>query len=331
MERKEISVLITVYERSEFINDAIRSVLNQDVSPEVYEIIVISNLPIHIVEEKLRSKIKFIETNEREVGKKYLLGMNESTGKIITFLDDDDLYLNNRLGTILRKFKNSGGKIYYHNSFNLINASGMNVKSTFKKRLQEFSSSGNRVDVVGKRKLSTLVKLKKIGADFNMSSIAVSRDILRDPGLLLYSSIKSPDIFLFFDWIKSDASIYIDTEVLTQYRIRDEMDNPINKTVNPERDLNTLGFRQRSMILDFAGNSGNKVLQKYAWYEWYDFLLYSDLTRLKHRVVRKRGLVFEYASQLPCSKYYLVRYFVRYYFLYFAALAYPKIIDFLNY
>ena len=85
-----ISVIITLYNRTQFIHEAIESVINQTLNKDLYEIILISNIPIDTSNYGKIVELSIIE--DKEIGKMYQRGLEISKGKIITFLDDDDLF-----------------------------------------------------------------------------------------------------------------------------------------------------------------------------------------------------------------------------------------------
>ena len=102
------SVIITTYNRKNYLLRAINSVLQQNFSS--YEIIVIDDHSIDNIEEliKLFKNINYIKLDKKYgVAKARNIGMQNSNGKYIAFLDDDDEYLpyflNKTYRTIIEK------------------------------------------------------------------------------------------------------------------------------------------------------------------------------------------------------------------------------------
>lgn len=85
-----ISVIVTMYNRTQYVHEAIKSVVNQTLNRSLYEIIIVSNMPVDISEYGKNVKFRLIE--EEQIGKMYSIGVELSKGDIITFLDDDDIY-----------------------------------------------------------------------------------------------------------------------------------------------------------------------------------------------------------------------------------------------
>ena len=115
MKRPFISVIITAYNRREFIRDAVNSIINSMLPEDEYEIIVIKNFRDEYVDnivEKIGGKSIF--TNLISIGAKAALGIDAAEGDVITFLEDDDMYLPDRLEIIRKVFDNDPSLIYYH-------------------------------------------------------------------------------------------------------------------------------------------------------------------------------------------------------------------------
>lgn len=99
-----ITVLITAYNRKEYLIKAVNSVLNQTLDKSYYEIIVIKNFKDNYIDDYLtNNNIKNIIMDGTE-GDYILKGMEESRGKIISFLDDDDIFHNEKLQYIYITF-----------------------------------------------------------------------------------------------------------------------------------------------------------------------------------------------------------------------------------
>ena len=116
MKRPLISVIVTAYNRREFIRDAVNSAINSVLPKDEYEIIVIKNFRDEYVDnivEKIGGKSIF--TNLISIGAKAALGIDAAEGDVITFLEDDDMYLPDRLEIIRKVFDNDPSLIYYHN------------------------------------------------------------------------------------------------------------------------------------------------------------------------------------------------------------------------
>ncbi|SMD30810.1 glycosyltransferase family 2 protein [Picrophilus oshimae] len=123
------SILITVYDRREYVERAIKSVKNQILND--LEIIVISNIDL-----KLDDDIIYIRSHEKSLSGKIIEGISMASGDVICFLEDDDEFKPEKLVKISKYF--DMGYDYVHNALitdnadkgKIINIPGFNMSST---------------------------------------------------------------------------------------------------------------------------------------------------------------------------------------------------------
>ena len=91
-----ISIIVPTYGRPSLLNDALRSLLNQDLSPEKYEVIVVDNKPTgevrSLVEElelQTRRAIRYMEESNPGLHNGRHAGAKAARGEILVFVDDD--------------------------------------------------------------------------------------------------------------------------------------------------------------------------------------------------------------------------------------------------
>ena len=112
-----ISVIITAYDRKEFLLNAIKSALNQTLDKKYYEIIVIKNFRDENIDDFIiENKIVEIISNDNSLAGKLIEALNVAKGTVISFLDDDDLFSSNKLEVVYNKFKSNNNICYYHNT-----------------------------------------------------------------------------------------------------------------------------------------------------------------------------------------------------------------------
>jgi len=110
-----ISVIITAHNRREFLLDAVNSALNQTLPKDEYEVIVVKNFEDKSIDKFLEEHgVKNIVTNEGPLGAKIAKGVEESRGEVISLLEDDDLWLPQKLEKVKQVFQDEN-VIYYHN------------------------------------------------------------------------------------------------------------------------------------------------------------------------------------------------------------------------
>jgi glycosyltransferase involved in cell wall biosynthesis len=181
-----ISVIVTAYNRKNFLLNALKSVVNQTLDKKHYEIIVIKNYTDDIVDNFInKNNIKNIVI-DGTIGEFLYAGVKGSNGEILAFLDDDDLFTEDKLEVVFNKFKANNNLGYYHNGH-------ITVNDEYKQLDENVTNN----------------------IFFNISSISINRNILNIDNL---KEIKSnTDDFMYLSALESDMTIYDEKEKLTYY------------------------------------------------------------------------------------------------------------------
>ncbi|MDG7044903.1 MAG: glycosyltransferase [Nitrososphaerota archaeon] len=183
-------MLITAFNRKNYIKQAINSVLHQDLDGEKFEVIVLKNFRDAYIDQIIENNSLRCFTIDGSIGKYLYEGVINSNGEIISFLDDDDLFLPNKLSIIYREFKNND-LAYYHNNHIKIDEMGNIIETPF--------------------------SLLNRPVDFNMSSISIRKSVLD------INAIKSlqtaPDTATYISALNSGMKIVDSKKILTYYRI----------------------------------------------------------------------------------------------------------------
>ncbi len=162
-----VSVILTTYNRDRFLPEAIQSILAQDYQD--FELFLIDDGSTDNTWKKIQPYHHLLtyirHTSNKGISAARNTGIRNSSGKLICFLDSDDLWENKKLSSQITFLqKNSGYQIVYTNETWLRDGSWLNQKSKHKK------FSGYIFD--------KLLPLCLISA----SSIMVSRQILDQTG-----------------------------------------------------------------------------------------------------------------------------------------------------
>ncbi|MEM3859572.1 MAG: glycosyltransferase, partial [Candidatus Micrarchaeaceae archaeon] len=185
-----------------------------------FEVIIISNFdfPVEDVPPGL-SLTKIIM--DGTLGEFLYEGITRAKNDIIAFLDDDDLWDRNRLKEILEIFTSDSTISYYHNSCRFIDLENRDVLPLVNnpKRFDEVKMKVRAGMKVTPSSISDITKLVNMGAEFNLSSIAVLRRDLIDSLRFLKRIPTAPDIFVFWTIIALGGVVYMDNRRLTSYRI----------------------------------------------------------------------------------------------------------------
>ena len=202
-----ISVIITAYNRKEFLLSAIKSVLNQTLDKKYYEIIVIKNFQDKNIDNFINeNKIKHI-LMEGTMGEFLYKGISEANGEIISFLDDDDLFFENKLDIVYKEFKKDNNIVYYHNWCVPRNRNG---------KILNTNSINNSPDI-------------------NMSAIAIKTSIVKIDQTNKINISMAPDILMYLCALESNKEIIEGKEKLTYYMLHNSTSNIVSKNFEEYR------------------------------------------------------------------------------------------------
>ena len=217
-----ISVIITAYNRKEFLLNAIKSVLNQTIDKKYYEIIVIKNFREQNIDDFInKNKIIGIVSNQESLIGKLVEALNIARGTVISFLDDDDLFFENKLGIVYKKFRKDNNIIYYHNCYVPINTNGKTINV-------------NKVN---------------IDPDFNMSSISIKKSIVKINNADKINMLQDTLMYLYA--LESNEKIINGREKLTYYMVHNSASNIVatNFEEYRERALTIIEETLKSYII----------------------------------------------------------------------------------
>ena len=224
-----ISVIVTAHDRTNYIANALNSLVSQNLSRDKFEVLVVKNFQIPEIEEKIEKSgyTPIPSPKDSTIGWDLYTGIVQSKGKILCFLDDDDIYKPNRLEIILDQF-NSYDISYLKNEVYFIDDSGLTIQ---KPHRLEITRSKVIKSKDFRRNISYLNRVK---ADFNMSSICVSRKLLTDELLSFLKNRLSiaPDTFMLCAALSDHYPIMILKERITGYRLN----NSTTKVTQINRD-----------------------------------------------------------------------------------------------
>lgn len=203
------TVIVTAHKRKAFIKDAIKSIMENSLSPT--EIVVVKNFNDSEIDSFLGAyHINNIYTDDETLGGKISLGISQSSGDIIFFLEDDDLFSKDKIREVIYKFSEYDIG-FYHNAQEIFSD----------KAIGSYSSTDNRGFVyysdIDSLKLKKL--LFKFKAGFNVSSIVINRDLAMSCIDLLRNVKITVDTFLLFCAIENKLPVMIDFRRLTHYRV----------------------------------------------------------------------------------------------------------------
>jgi len=250
MKKPEISIIIIAYNRKKFLFDAIKSSLNQTLSRNKYEIIVIKNFKDENID-------KFIEINgiknilmEGTLGKFLSEGIKIANGDIISFLDDDDYFNAVKLEKVSQIFEKNKDIVYFHNNHILINEGKKFIKKN------GFLES---LKINSEELLKKSLNINYFG--FNLSSISIKKDYYIKYSNLLTELKTHSDDFILFCALDEPTTIYMDSSYLTYYRVHNSQSN-INIYKRNEENIKIYGLRKVSILSSYC-EASNYMLKNF--------------------------------------------------------------------
>jgi glycosyltransferase involved in cell wall biosynthesis len=170
------------------VAQAVQSALNQTLSKNLYEIILTKNFSTSFDEEWSKKGVKILYFNERGQGIRVKHALSYCRGKVIAFLDDDDLWAPRKLERVFEVFSSDPNVVYYHNGI-----------CVFGKNLAP-------------RRLST-------SGCYNSSCMSIRKDILNNNLVYLEKIKNNIDVFFWVVAGISGGKMVFDNKPLTYYRI----------------------------------------------------------------------------------------------------------------
>ena len=252
-----ISVIIVAYNRKMYVKQAVESVLNQTYDKNKYEIIVVKNFHDEDIDKFLiANKVNNIFSLNDEYGKQLSIGISNSNGDIICFLDDDDLFDENKLKRVYQIF-NAYEIMYYRNSYKNIDENRNEVHNNellnFEKPLYYKNSFNTPLNII-----SRIV---------NMSGTCIKKSFISkylDPLSKLYIT---PDRFINeLPYIEDIGSFY-DSEKLSLYRVHESSSHTKikdkNAFINKQLLVTERAIKDHKFLLEFEKNTKMELLMKY--------------------------------------------------------------------
>jgi len=215
----EISVIIIAYNRKDYLIQAVQSAINQQFDREKYEIIIVKNFTDPDIDHFLNvNGVKNIFSSNISIGSKFTEGIRSARGEIICLLEDDDIFLPNKLDVVYSVFLRNPNLCYYHNNAGFIDGSG-NIMNNFDTVSTRKIKRVGEMYVKADEKDKKVFRLFDIGSYWNNSCICIRKSFYTKYMDTL-SRIKTFfDGAIFYSALISDGDIIITPETLTYYRI----------------------------------------------------------------------------------------------------------------
>ncbi len=209
--------MVTAYNRTTFLKHSIGSIFAQNLNEIKTEIIIVSNFDFPIDTNRKDVRIRKI-IMEGTIGEFLYQGIKESSGDLIAFLDDDDLWERGRLKRVIEVFSDKK-IVFYHNLYSYIDSHGKSIDYVRKVERNNNNSFSSEIIFNSSYHMGKLKLAIKMKADFNLSCIAVRKSMVIKYIDTLKMITGSTDGFFFWIAVISQGSLFIDNKCLTEYRV----------------------------------------------------------------------------------------------------------------
>lgn len=247
-----MSVLITCYNRKEFIVRAIESVLNQTIDRSAYEIIVSKNYKDAEIDDFLiKNHCKIIFDERSGIGVRLAGLIRAAESEILVFLEDDDYFKENKLEEIFNIFKDPEVN-YVNNAYLTIDYNGNNLSTDHNHAQKNALKVPTPVS-----NFRIMRKLFKKKIYFSMSNISVRRFIVSEYIGDLSKIRVTPDFFMFITALQSKGILIYYPATLTFWRLHSSTSvasGPRDEFLKKRRDF-WLSVRSDLELLPLASNS----------------------------------------------------------------------------
>ena len=174
--RPLISVIVIAHERKEFILDAIRSLKDQSAPKESYEVLIIKKFVDREIDDFIaKNEYKNLLTTVDSLSGKINEAMESCNGFYASFLEDDDLFVKDKISELIKIIKEYPDSIYIHNDHITMDKNG---------KLREFKLGIPFKNILNLKlnttKFLDFAKVARNDPDFNLSSITIGIDVLKE-------------------------------------------------------------------------------------------------------------------------------------------------------
>lgn len=218
MDKPLISVIITAFKKRPFLASALDSVLSQNMNVSEYEILLVTSWETDSLCDEVLNRVRIITVKNEKVPISLIhIGIKESRGEILCFLDDDDIFDVNKLEIIKEIFLGYPSVGFVHNAFRLVDENGKEINRSVTK----YRYSRAKRDYLIRNK-DVENKLNKIASNqgiTNVSSMSIRRSSVFSSDSELSELPGNSDGMIFYMGVKSGSDLFLCSKTLSSYRI----------------------------------------------------------------------------------------------------------------
>ncbi|HEV8049084.1 MAG TPA: glycosyltransferase [Thermoplasmata archaeon] len=221
-----LGVVVTVFHRLQFYEDALASVARQLGPLPRVEVVIVRTpeleiaIPPTLVERGWRCEV--VRSEAIGEGPFFADGVTALGTDYVVPLDDDDRWAPDRLRRVAGALREHPDAAFYHNGQTFIDGAGGPIDAGAARRhLRRFGGvpDGPIREVSGDQLRRSPSQLARWGSFFNNSSVAVRRSVLIEAGAELRATPRMLDSFIFYAGASSGGSLLFDPAPSTEYRI----------------------------------------------------------------------------------------------------------------
>ena len=143
MNKKDISIIVPIYNAEKYLNKCIDSIINQ--TKKELEIILINDGSTDnsetIIKKYDDKRIKYFKNKNQGIGKTRNFGIDKATGKYIMFLDSDDFFELDMVSNLIQKIDETNADVVIYKANRVDNR--LQKKQSNSKRILEHTELGN--------------------------------------------------------------------------------------------------------------------------------------------------------------------------------------------
>jgi glycosyltransferase involved in cell wall biosynthesis len=223
-----ISVIVTAYRRRQYLYNALLSVKAQTLPKDRYEVIVVKDFEDPQADSLIKEMgWKGVYSDEEYQGRMYLNGLKEADGDVIAFLDDDDVYMPNKLEYVYNVLERNPDVGYLQHSYRLVDTSYRDIPELggeAPRNLLPQDELKLTWDEVSKYRwygypdpIFYIFRSYRLYPDRNSTSMAVRRELLDGHKDILNGLPHEPDCFLFAAAIADRTSLFFSDARLSSW------------------------------------------------------------------------------------------------------------------
>lgn len=213
------SVVVVAHDRREYLMSALRSISNQTIPRHLFEAVIVKNFDDDEADKYAEAEgFTLVLTDEIPVGGKMVIGIRNTHGKYIVFLEDDDQFDETKLERLYQYVNRKENIEFVHNSFVTIDAQGKELATNTKDKNVNFDKGNSFFKMCNQAGIGA--------ADLVLAScMLISRSIISKHLNEFSKIVAAPDIFVLISFLNSQNSGIHTKEKLTKYRMHQSQSN----------------------------------------------------------------------------------------------------------